>query len=76
MLIPKTVVAFAVDKLATVDYTIANRVTHSASEFVHFVYDHELPTFLVPLTVQALQSFDDIGSLLISLVLWIAAHSM
>ena len=73
--VPTVVVSWAVDRLATVDYTIANRVTEDVSRAVHFVYDHHLPHALVPLLLQSLQAFDDIGSVLIACVVWLSQHS-
>lgn len=73
--VPPVVVSWAVDRLATVDYTVANRVTEDVSDAVHFVYDHNLPHALVPLLVQSLQMFDDIGSVLIAFVVWLSQHS-
>ena len=74
--VPAPVVSWAVDRLATVDYTVANRVTEDVAHAVHFVYDHHLPPQWVPVLVHALQTFDDIGSMLITLVVWLAQHSV
>lgn len=73
--VPPTVVSWAVDRLATVDYTVANRVTEDVSYAVHFVYDNNLPHALVPLLLRSLQTFDDIGSVLIAFVVWLSQHS-
>ena len=63
----------AVHALAAVDYTVANRVTDDASTVVAWAYDHDVP-FLARLVVHALQSFDDVGSLLISIAVWMIDH--
>lgn len=73
--VPRAAVAWAVDRLAKVDYTVANRVTEDVARAVHFSYDHRLPVCVVPLLVHALQTFDDIGSLLIAVVVWLSDHS-
>lgn len=73
--VPPVLVSWAVDRLATVDYTVANRVTEGVSYAVHFVYDHNLPHELVPVLLRSLQTFDDIGSVLIAFVVWLSQHS-
>jgi hypothetical protein len=55
-----TVVSWAVDRLATVNCTVAKRVTEDVSYAVHSVYDHNLPSALAPLLLRSLQTFDDI----------------
>lgn len=65
----------AVQQLATVDYTVANRVTEDVSQLVSWAYAHDLP-WIPPLAIDALQRFDDIGSTLIALVLWIVHHTL
>lgn len=73
--VPPAVVSWAVGRLAAVDYTIANRVTEDVSHAVNFVYDHHLPRALVPLLIHTLQVFDDLGSVLIAIVVWMSEHS-
>ena len=74
--VPHAVVWWAVDRLATVDYTVANRVTEDVAQAVHFVYDHHLPPQIVPTLVHSLQQFDDLGSILILIVVWLSEHSI
>ena len=74
--IPPSVVSFAVDRLAEVDYSVANRVTEGVATAVHFVYDHHLPLTLVPPMLHLLQTFDDLGSWLIALVIWLGDHAI
>ena len=74
--VPHSVVSWAVDRLATVDYTVANRVTEDVSQAVHFIYDHNLPPQIVPLLLHTLRTFDDIGSILIVIVVWLSEHSL
>lgn len=73
--VPRAVVSWAVDRLATVDYTVANRVTEDVARAVHFVYDHNLPAQIVPLLLHSLRFFDDLGSILIVVVVWLSEHS-
>jgi len=72
--VPPRVVSFAVDRLAEVDYTVANRVTEDVARLVHVVYDNDLPRPLVPLLLHALEAFDQLGSVLIAIVVWMADH--
>jgi hypothetical protein len=73
-LIPPKAAIFAVDRLAEVDYEVANRVTHLVANVVRWSYEHDMPIFAVQ-AVQGLQFFDDIGSSLITAVIWIVMHS-
>ena len=72
--VPRSLATAAVAQLATVDYTIANRVTEDISTVVAWAYVHDLP-FVARATVHLLQTFDDVGSLLIALVVWIVGHT-
>jgi len=64
----------AVRGLATVDYTVANRVTHEVARIVECAYDHDWP-WLASAAVHALQAFDDAGSILIAVAVWLVAHT-
>lgn len=70
--VPPAVVSLAVDQLARVDYTVANRVTDGVAEIVHFVYAHHLPHTLVAVAVHSLQWFDTLGATLIAIAVWLA----
>ena len=74
MLLPPIVAKFAVSQLAYVDYSVANRVTETVSDIVHFAYDHDAP-FIATQAVELLKVFDDLGSVLIGLVIWIVQHT-
>lgn len=63
-----------VHQLATVDYTIANRVTDDVSRLVEWAYQHDLP-WIAPMAIHTLQNFDGIGSVLIAIVVWLADHT-
>ena len=70
----RAVSGFAMDRLAEVDYTVANKVSEDVARTVHWAYDHNAPVVAI-CAVRALQTFDDIGSMLISLVVWLIAHT-
>lgn len=70
----RPVAIMAVKQLATVDYTVANKVTDGVFEVVRASYEANLPSVAV-FAMHALQAFDDVGSHLISLVLFIVAHT-
>lgn len=72
--IPQSVCSFAVHQLASVDYNVANRVTHDVANIVDWSYQHNVP-FLATFSVEMLHIFDDIGSVLITIVLWMMHHS-
>lgn len=65
---------FSVNKLAAVDYTVANRVTEDVSHIVKWSYDNNLP-WIPPIAVNTLHTFDDFGSILIGIVIWIINHT-
>ena len=73
-IIPRYVANAAVQQLSLVDYTIANRVTEDVSTIVSFAYAHDLPA-LASASVSLLQVFDDFGSCLIAIVVWIVHHT-
>lgn len=72
--ISRAISTFAVKQLATVDYAIANRVTEDVAEIVNWAYVHDAP-WIATYAVTMLQTFDDIGSLLISFVVWLVVHT-
>lgn len=62
---------FAVQRLADVDYTVANRVTEDVARVTVWAYHHDLPA-VAHAAIHALQTFDELGSLLIALVVWLS----
>jgi hypothetical protein len=72
--VARSVAAFAVDQLAVVDYTVANRVTEDVASVVHWAYAHDVP-FPAQHAVSLLATLDAFGSTLISLVLWLVCHT-
>ena len=72
--VPRVVTAFAAQQLSTVDYTVANRVTEDVSHIVTWAYAHDLP-WLARDAIHLLQSFDFLGSVLITIAVWLADHT-
>ena len=72
--IPRPITIFAANKLADVDYNIANPVTDVVAEIVKWGYNHE-QTWICNYAVEALQLLDNIGTLFIMIVVWIVAHT-
>ena len=70
----RPIAIFAVKQLSNIDYTIANRVTEDVSQVVEWAYSNDLP-WLATRSVELLRSFDNIGSLFISIVIWILQHT-
>ncbi len=58
---------YSVQNLAQVDYTVANRVSEDVAEVVRWSYDHDY-VWLANLAIDILQTLDNFGSILISLV--------
>lgn len=71
---PRQVASFAVQQLANVDYTVANRVTEDIASVVSWAYEVDQP-WIARLSVDLLHRFDDIGSILIVIVAWIVHHT-
>lgn len=71
---PRSVAIYSVQKLALVDYTIANRVSDDVATIVTWAYNHDLPQ-VSNLAIKILQNFDNFGSILISLVVWIISNT-
>ena len=55
----RPLVIIATQQLATVDYSIANRVTEDVSETVTWAYAHDAP-WLAALSLHSLQTFDEL----------------
>lgn len=71
---PRWMATSAVQQLAHVDYTVANRVSEDVATIVSWAYAHDAP-WLALAAMDVLQRFDDIGSLLIAVVVWVVAHT-
>lgn len=72
--VPRALTAAAVHQLATVDYTVANRVTDDVASLVDWAYAHDAPA-LASAGVHALQTFDGLGGVLIAIVIWLVNHT-
>lgn len=72
--VPRVVSQAAVHQLALVDYNIANRVTEDVATIVTWAYAHDMPA-LATASVKLLQTFDDLGSLFISIAVWLVMHT-
>ena len=72
--IPRSTAVYSVQKLAEVDYTVANRVSHDVANIVSWSYNHDFPQF-ANIAINTLQNFDNFGSILISIVVWIIHHT-
>lgn len=73
--VPRAASIYAVQQLALVDYNVANRVTEDVATVVQWAYQHDMP-WIPPLAMQALQSFDSIGSTFIAIVIWLVGHTV
>lgn len=73
--LPRAVTIFATEQLANVDYNIANRVTEDVSVIVQWAYAHDTP-WLATAAIETLCTFDNAGSMLIALVVWMAHHTL
>lgn len=69
----RPLVVHATQQLATVDYTVANRVTDDAARVVAWAYAHDAPQ-VAAACIHALQAFDGVGGVLIALVVWLVDH--
>lgn len=66
--------AFAVDRLAEVDYNVANVVAEDVARVVRFAYAHDAPR-LATGAMHVLKHLDEVGGVLISLVAWLVMHT-
>lgn len=72
--IPRSFAVYSVQKLAEVDYTVANRVSDDVANIVNWSYNHDF-SWLASIAIDTLQNFDNFGSILISIVAWIIHHT-
>mgnify|MGYP001300405879 CR=1 FL=1 len=72
--IPRPITIFAANKLADVDYNIANPVTDVVAEIVKWGYNNE-QTWICNYAVESLQFLDNIGTLFIMIVVWMVEHT-
>lgn len=72
--IPRPITIMAMQKLSEVDYNVATKVSETVAHTVTWAYNHDLP-IIAQFAIDGLQKLDNFGSLLISLVVWIVAHT-
>ena len=73
--IPRPLTIIAMNKLAEVDYNVATRVSEYVAETVKWSYIHDQP-WIAQYAIEGLQTLDNFGSLLISIVVWIVHHTL
>jgi len=72
--IPRPITTMAMNELARVDYNVATKVSDIVAETVKWSYNHNQP-WLAQIAIDSLQFFDNFGSLLISIVVWIVHNT-
>tara|TARA_Y100000816_G_scaffold198443_1_gene145336 strand:+ start:2374 stop:2613 length:240 start_codon:yes stop_codon:yes gene_type:complete len=73
--IPRPITIMAMNELAKVDYNIATRVSDGVAETVKWSYNND-QAWLAQIAIDLLQFFDNFGSLLISIVVWIVHNTI
>ena len=66
----KKIALAGVNALATVDYSVATRISDQVAVVSNWAYDHD-QFWLINASIDALQAFDNFGSMLIGLVAWL-----
>ena len=74
LLPPRPLAVLAVQQLARVDYTVANRVSEDVAALVAWAYQHDAPA-LAQGAMMGLQLMDNLGSYLIAAVVWLVLHT-
>jgi|TARA_B100000886_G_C20138770_1_gene373076 hypothetical protein len=72
--IPRPLTIIAMNKLAQVDYNVATKVSEDVAETVKWAYNHD-QAWLANYAIDILQYFDNLGSILISIVVWIVHNT-
>tara|TARA_Y100000591_G_scaffold332321_1_gene369205 strand:+ start:2438 stop:2677 length:240 start_codon:yes stop_codon:yes gene_type:complete len=72
--IPRQITIFAANQLANIDYNIATKVSDDVSHIIQWSYTNDQP-WLAVTAMHTLQSLDNFGSFLISIVAWIVYHT-
>ena len=73
-LLPREVGVLAAEQLSNIDYSVATRVSEEVATIVKWSYDNDM-WWISPIAVQALEYFDNLGSILINIVVWIILHT-
>ena len=74
MKVPYTIALAGVRALARVDYAVANKVTDGVADVAAWAYAHDAPV-MAETAVRVLQTFDQLGGILIAIVVWLAHHA-
>ena len=74
-LFPKQVGVFAAQQLSNIDYSFATHVSEDVSKVIEWSYDNDM-WWISQIAIQILESFDNLGSLFISIVVWIIHHTV
>lgn len=72
--IPRSFTIMAMNQLAQVDYNVATKVSEDVAEVVKWGYQHDLP-IVSQYAIKSLQTMDFLGSILISIVVWIVNNT-
>ena len=73
-IVPKQIGVFAAQQLSNVDYSVATRVSEDVATVIQWSFEHDT-WWLSPIAIQSLKYFDEIGSFLINIVVWIIMHT-
>ena len=73
--IPRPLTIIAMNKLAEVDYNVATKVSEGVAETVKWAYINDQP-WIAQGSIEILQMLDNIGSMLIAIVVWIVHHTL
>ncbi len=73
--IPRSLTIIAMNKLAEVDYNVATKVSEGVAETVKWAYVNDQP-WIAQGSIEILQMLDNIGSMLIAIVVWIVHHTL
>ena len=74
-LLPKQVGVLAAQQLSNIDYSFATHVSEDVAKVIKWSYDNDM-WWISPIAIQVLESFDNLGSLFISIVVWIIHHTV
>lgn len=74
-LIPKQVGVVAAQQLSNIDYSFATKVSEDVANVIKWSYEHDM-WWISPLAIKSLEVFDNLGSLFISIVVWIINHTV
>jgi hypothetical protein len=68
--VPRAIAVGAARWLADVDFTVANRVSDDVAGIVKWGFDHD-SAWVAHAAIGSLRFLDDLGSVLIAIVVWI-----